>query len=72
MLLSVVGAFQWKGGYQEYLPDLSFQTGTEHESYLGEAFLEHLKHRRHEFRVIFLYSPNTTQNIHTIELLHFL
>ncbi|XP_067225182.1 integrin alpha-M-like [Chanodichthys erythropterus] len=35
MLMSAVGAFQWKGGYKEYLPDYSFQTGTEHESYLG-------------------------------------
>ncbi|XP_051770706.1 integrin alpha-X-like [Ctenopharyngodon idella] len=35
VLMSAVGAFQWKGGYQEYLPDYSFQTGTEHESYLG-------------------------------------
>uniref|UniRef100_A0A8C1YM02 Integrin, alpha M (complement component 3 receptor 3 subunit) n=1 Tax=Cyprinus carpio TaxID=7962 RepID=A0A8C1YM02_CYPCA len=30
-----VGAFQWKGGFQEYFPDYSFQTGSEHESYLG-------------------------------------
>lgn len=36
VLMSAVGAFQWKGGYQEYLPDYSFQTGIEHESYLGE------------------------------------
>ncbi|KAK9965087.1 hypothetical protein ABG768_004196 [Culter alburnus] len=35
VLMSAVGAFQWKGGYQEYLPDYSFQTGIEHESYLG-------------------------------------
>lgn len=69
--MSAVGAFQWKGGYQEYLPDYSFQTGTEHESYLGEAFLKHLKHRRREFTVIFFYSANRTQNIHTTELLHF-
>uniref|UniRef100_A0A673GA64 Integrin alpha-X-like n=1 Tax=Sinocyclocheilus rhinocerous TaxID=307959 RepID=A0A673GA64_9TELE len=30
-----VGAFQWKGGYQEYVPSSSFQTGNKHESYLG-------------------------------------
>ncbi len=36
--MSAVGAFQWKGGYQEYFPDYSFQTGSEHDSYLGEAF----------------------------------
>ncbi|XP_077061883.1 integrin alpha-X-like, partial [Siphateles boraxobius] len=35
VLLSAVGAFQWKGGYQEYLPEDSFQTGSEHDSYLG-------------------------------------
>ncbi|XP_056102017.1 integrin alpha-X-like [Rhinichthys klamathensis goyatoka] len=35
VLLSAVGAFQWKGGYQEYLPDYSFLTGSEHDSYLG-------------------------------------
>ncbi|XP_058650236.1 integrin alpha-X-like isoform X2 [Onychostoma macrolepis] len=35
VLVSAVGAFQWKGGYQEYFPDFSFQTGSEHESYLG-------------------------------------
>ncbi|KAG1933410.1 integrin alpha-X-like [Pimephales promelas] len=35
VLLSAVGAFQWKGGYQEYLPDYPFLTGSEHESYLG-------------------------------------
>uniref|UniRef100_A0A9J7XY46 Integrin, alpha M (complement component 3 receptor 3 subunit) n=1 Tax=Cyprinus carpio carpio TaxID=630221 RepID=A0A9J7XY46_CYPCA len=34
VLMSAVGAFQWKGGYQEY-PTGSFQTGNEHESYLG-------------------------------------
>ncbi|XP_052467005.1 integrin alpha-X [Carassius gibelio] len=34
VLMSAVGAFQWKGGYQEY-PHGSFQTGREHESYLG-------------------------------------
>ncbi|XP_059386405.1 integrin alpha-X-like [Carassius carassius] len=35
VLMSAVGAFQWKGGYQEYFPHGSFQTGSEHESYLG-------------------------------------
>ncbi|KAK7134266.1 hypothetical protein R3I93_017621 [Phoxinus phoxinus] len=35
VLLSAVGAFQWKGGYQEYLTEDSFQTGSEHDSYLG-------------------------------------
>ncbi|XP_026133267.1 integrin alpha-X-like [Carassius auratus] len=35
VLVSAVGAFQWKGGFQEYFPDYSFQTGREHESYLG-------------------------------------
>ncbi|XP_050960962.1 integrin alpha-X-like, partial [Labeo rohita] len=35
VLLSAVGAFQWKGGYEEYFPNGSFQTGNEHESYLG-------------------------------------
>uniref|UniRef100_A0A8C1XVW0 Integrin, alpha M (complement component 3 receptor 3 subunit) n=1 Tax=Cyprinus carpio TaxID=7962 RepID=A0A8C1XVW0_CYPCA len=35
VLLSAVGAFQWKGGYQEYFSSSSFQTGNEHESYLG-------------------------------------
>uniref|UniRef100_A0A8C1MS43 Integrin, alpha M (complement component 3 receptor 3 subunit) n=1 Tax=Cyprinus carpio TaxID=7962 RepID=A0A8C1MS43_CYPCA len=35
VLVSAVGAFQWKGGFQEYFPDYSFQTGSEHESYLG-------------------------------------
>ncbi len=38
MLVSAVGAFQWKGGYQEYFPDSSFHRGIEHESYLGEDF----------------------------------
>ncbi|XP_016120025.1 integrin alpha-X-like, partial [Sinocyclocheilus grahami] len=35
VLVSAVGAFQWKGGYQEYVPSSSFQTGNKHESYLG-------------------------------------
>ncbi|KAF4107026.1 integrin alpha-M-like [Onychostoma macrolepis] len=35
VLVSAVGAFQWKGGYQEYFPDSSFQKGIVHESYLG-------------------------------------
>ncbi len=38
MLVSAVGAFQWKGGYQEYFPDSSFHRGIKHESYLGEDF----------------------------------
>ncbi|RXN25734.1 integrin alpha-M-like protein [Labeo rohita] len=37
VLLSAVGAFQWKGGYEEYFPNGSFQTGNEHESYLDLA-----------------------------------
>lgn len=37
VLLSAPGAFQWKGGYQEYpeSPMRSFQAGSEHDSYLG-------------------------------------
>ncbi|XP_073684902.1 integrin alpha-X-like [Garra rufa] len=35
VLMSAVGAFQWKGGYQEYFPNSFFQRGVEHESYLG-------------------------------------
>ncbi|KAI2658903.1 Integrin alpha-X [Labeo rohita] len=35
VLVSAVGAFQWKGGYQEYFPNSSFRRGIEHESYLG-------------------------------------
>ncbi|XP_067285937.1 integrin alpha-X-like [Pseudorasbora parva] len=35
VLVSAVGAHQWKGGYQEYFPDFPFLIGTEHESYLG-------------------------------------
>lgn len=35
VLMSAVGAFQWKGGYQEYSQKGSFQTGSEHESYQG-------------------------------------
>ncbi|KAL1263791.1 hypothetical protein QQF64_004146, partial [Cirrhinus molitorella] len=35
VLMSAVGAFQWKGGYQEYFPNSSFTKGNEHESYLG-------------------------------------
>ncbi|XP_035389218.1 integrin alpha-X-like isoform X1 [Electrophorus electricus] len=37
-ILSAVGAFQWKGGYQEYSSlgqPYPFQRGTEHDSYLG-------------------------------------
>ncbi|RXN22493.1 integrin alpha-M-like protein [Labeo rohita] len=34
VLVSAVGAFQWKGGYQEYFPNSSFRRGIEHESYL--------------------------------------
>lgn len=69
--MSAVGAFQWKGGFQEYFPDYSFQTGSEHESYLGEAFFETTKYRIHEFKVSFFYASNTTQNMHATELLHF-
>lgn len=39
MIMTAVGAFQWKGGYQLYKPnDKSdvFQAGSEHDSYLGE------------------------------------
>ncbi|KAG9267405.1 integrin alpha-M-like [Astyanax mexicanus] len=38
LLLSAVGAYQWKGGYQEYSstgPSGDFQEGIEHDSYLG-------------------------------------
>ncbi|XP_056325036.1 integrin alpha-M-like [Danio aesculapii] len=35
VLMSAVGAFQWKGGYQESSQEGSFQTGSEHESYQG-------------------------------------
>ncbi|XP_076856842.1 integrin alpha-X-like isoform X1 [Brachyhypopomus gauderio] len=39
IILSAVGAFQWKGGYQEYnslgQASSSFQNGSEHDSYLG-------------------------------------
>ncbi|XDV45080.1 hypothetical protein PO909_013242, partial [Leuciscus waleckii] len=38
MIMTAVGAFQWKGGYQLYKPnDKSdvFQAGREHDSYLG-------------------------------------
>ncbi|KAK7134267.1 hypothetical protein R3I93_017622 [Phoxinus phoxinus] len=38
MIMTAVGAFQWKGGYQLYKPnDKSdvFQAGSEHDSYLG-------------------------------------
>ncbi|XP_051530917.1 integrin alpha-M-like [Myxocyprinus asiaticus] len=35
VLLSTVGAYQWKGGYEEYFRTNSFQSGTEHDSYLG-------------------------------------
>ncbi|XP_056325963.1 integrin alpha-M-like [Danio aesculapii] len=35
VLMSAVGAFQWKGGYQESSQEDSFQTGSEHESYQG-------------------------------------
>ncbi|XP_051958842.1 integrin alpha-X [Xyrauchen texanus] len=34
VLLSAVGAYQWKGGYEEYAYG-SFQSGSEHDSYLG-------------------------------------
>jgi len=46
MIMTAVGAFQWKGGYQLYktndISDQSFksnslfQAGSEHDSYLGE------------------------------------
>ncbi|KAL7870059.1 hypothetical protein AOLI_G00140470 [Acnodon oligacanthus] len=37
VILSVVGAYQWKGGYQEYSDGrpYKFQEGSEHDSYLG-------------------------------------
>ncbi|XP_055057258.2 integrin alpha-M [Misgurnus anguillicaudatus] len=35
VLLNAVGANQWKGGYEEYNSNTSFQVGSEHESYLG-------------------------------------
>ncbi|XP_056628082.1 integrin alpha-M-like isoform X2 [Triplophysa dalaica] len=35
VLVSAPGAFQWKGGYQEYFSRNSFQAGGEHDSYLG-------------------------------------
>ncbi|XP_065109475.1 integrin alpha-X isoform X2 [Paramisgurnus dabryanus] len=35
VLLSAVGAYQWKGGYEEYYSNTGFQVGSEHESYLG-------------------------------------
>uniref|UniRef100_A0AAU6SI68 CD11b n=1 Tax=Ctenopharyngodon idella TaxID=7959 RepID=A0AAU6SI68_CTEID len=38
MIMTAVGAFQWKGGYQLYKPNDNsavFQAGTEHDSYLG-------------------------------------
>ncbi|XP_035389155.1 integrin alpha-M-like [Electrophorus electricus] len=38
IIMSVVGAFQWKGGYQEYNSheeNISFHTGSDHDSYLG-------------------------------------
>uniref|UniRef100_A0AAY5EM26 VWFA domain-containing protein n=1 Tax=Electrophorus electricus TaxID=8005 RepID=A0AAY5EM26_ELEEL len=38
IIMSIVGAFQWKGGYQEYnshQENISFHTGSEHDSYLG-------------------------------------
>ncbi|XP_026078962.1 integrin alpha-X-like isoform X2 [Carassius auratus] len=35
VLMSAVGAFQWKGGYQEDDSSSSFQAGNEHDSYLG-------------------------------------
>ncbi|XP_056102016.1 integrin alpha-X-like [Rhinichthys klamathensis goyatoka] len=44
MIMTAVGAFQWKGGYQLYKNDISdqsfkpnsvFQAGSEHDSYLG-------------------------------------
>lgn len=44
--MSAVGAFQWKGGYQDYSSGSSFQTGSEHESYQGEVKkpLKYIKH----------------------------
>ncbi|KAL6474962.1 hypothetical protein MHYP_G00160020 [Metynnis hypsauchen] len=37
VILSAVGAYQWKGGYQEYSSGrpYQFQQGSEHDSYLG-------------------------------------
>nr|XP_055033077.1 integrin alpha-X-like [Misgurnus anguillicaudatus] len=35
VLLSAVGAYQWKGGYEQYNPNTGFQVGSDHESYLG-------------------------------------
>ncbi|KAI4884526.1 hypothetical protein NFI96_020494, partial [Prochilodus magdalenae] len=37
VILSAVGAYQWKGGYQEYKSGqpYKFQSGSEHDSYLG-------------------------------------
>ncbi|XP_056325962.1 integrin alpha-X-like [Danio aesculapii] len=38
MIMTAVGAFQWKGGYQLYKPNEQsnvFQAGSEHDSYLG-------------------------------------
>ncbi|XP_073774189.1 integrin alpha-X-like [Danio rerio] len=35
VLVSAVGAFQWKGGYRDNSQEGSFQTGSEHESYQG-------------------------------------
>ncbi|XP_051770711.1 integrin alpha-X-like [Ctenopharyngodon idella] len=38
LIMTAVGAFQWKGGYQLYKPNDNsavFQAGSEHDSYLG-------------------------------------
>ncbi|XP_051770688.1 integrin alpha-X-like isoform X19 [Ctenopharyngodon idella] len=38
MIMTAVGAFQWKGGYQLYKPNdtsVDFQAGSGHDSYLG-------------------------------------
>ncbi|XP_051968163.1 integrin alpha-M-like isoform X2 [Xyrauchen texanus] len=35
VLLSTVGAYQWKGGFEEYVQTNHFHSGTEHDSYLG-------------------------------------
>ncbi|TRY74202.1 hypothetical protein DNTS_004367 [Danionella cerebrum] len=39
LLMSVVGAYQWKGGYKEYIHEGTLQTGTEHESYQGYSLV---------------------------------
>ncbi|XP_057214168.1 integrin alpha-X-like [Triplophysa rosa] len=40
VLVSVPGAFQWKGGYEEYSSSNVFKAGIEHDSYLGYSMAE--------------------------------